>query len=170
MQSMARKAEKKSGNGRGKSSKAKAAPTTAKKAGAAKSSGARGIVKRVVSTVVAALGRRKAAPADATNQTGARKSGGVPAKTARGARRQPDIPMDEIAAAYTPTQTSLKGPFRASGADRQRDQDYAGAIADDRWNDEDRITNKSGDPRIGTHGRTYEPGESRVAKGRGEEK
>jgi hypothetical protein len=78
---------------------------------------------------------------------------------ARHARRQTDIPMDQIATAYTPTQTSLKGPFRASGADRSRDQEFAGGFADERWNDEDHYTNKSGDPRIGTHGRAYEPGE-----------
>jgi hypothetical protein len=42
----------------------------------------------------------------------------------------------------------------------QRDQESALGVADERWNDEDRLTNKSGDPRIGTHGRTYEPGEA----------
>ncbi len=75
--------------------------------------------------------------------------------------READVPLDEIEHAYTPTQTSLKGPFRTSGAERQRDQELAGGVADDRWKDEDRITNKSGDPRIGTHGRTYEPDEKR---------
>ena len=85
------------------------------------------------------------------------------------ARRRPqtDIPMDQLDNAYTPTQTSLKAPFRASGADHQRDQEFAGGVADDRWNDEDRFTNKSGDPRIGTHGRTYEPGESRADSSKG---
>jgi hypothetical protein len=77
----------------------------------------------------------------------------------RPARRQPDIPLDQLAQAYMPTQTSLKGPFRTSGADRQRDQEFAGGAGNSRWNEEDRLTNKSGDPRIGTHGRTYEPGE-----------
>jgi hypothetical protein len=33
--------------------------------------------------------------------------------------------------------------------------------ADDRWQDEDHFTNKSGDARIGTHGRGDEPGEKR---------
>ena len=33
-------------------------------------------------------------------------------------------------------------------------------VSDERWNDEDRLTNKSGDPRIGTHRRTYEPAEA----------
>jgi len=74
-------------------------------------------------------------------------------------RTESDIPLDRIANAYTPTQTSLKSSFRAAGADR--DQEFASGAADERWNDEDRITNKSGDPRIGTHGRTYEPGERR---------
>jgi len=79
---------------------------------------------------------------------------------ARTRRVESDFPLDGLDDAYMPTQTSLKSSFRADGADRQRDQEFAGG-ADDRWNDEDRLTNKSGDPRIGTHGRTYEPGERR---------
>lgn len=73
-----------------------------------------------------------------------------------------DIPMDQLDNVYSPTQTSLKAPFRVSGADHQSDQEFANGVANDRWNDEDRLTNKSGDPRIGTHGRTYEPGELRA--------
>lgn len=73
------------------------------------------------------------------------------------------MPFDLISNAYTPTQTSLKGPFRSSGADHQRDQDDYSA---ERWHDEDRFTNKSGDPRIGTHGRSYEPGERRTRHNR----
>jgi hypothetical protein len=61
------------------------------------------------------------------------------------------VPLDLISNAYTPTQTSLKGPFRTSGADHQRDQDDDST---ERWRDEDHFTNRSGDPRIGTHGRT----------------
>ena len=34
-------------------------------------------------------------------------------------------------------------------------------MSDDRWNDEDHFTNKSGDPRIGTRRRTYEANEDR---------
>ena len=85
---------------------------------------------------------------------------------ARPARREPDIGLDRIENAYIPTQTSLKAPFRASGDDRQRDQEFSRNDRNDRWNDEDRFTNKSGDPRIGTHGRSYEPGEARVASPR----
>jgi hypothetical protein len=128
-----------------------------------KSSGGRGVIKRVVSTVLGALTRRK------SKVTLEEPANSIPAKAARLARRTPDIPMDQIASTYTPTQTSLKGPFRTSGADRQRDQDFAQGAADERWNDEDRLTNKSGDPRIGTHGRTYEPGEKRAAKSRNED-
>jgi len=56
-------------------------------------------------------------------------------------------------------QTSLKAPFRADGRDHQRDQELSPGDLSDRWNDEDRFTNRSGDPRIGTHGRAREPGE-----------
>jgi hypothetical protein len=80
-------------------------------------------------------------------------------RSRRPTQRPTDIPLDRIEATYTPTQTSLKAPFRASGADHQRDQEFARGVDDDRWNDEDRFTNKSGDPRIGTHRRTYEPAE-----------
>ena len=78
---------------------------------------------------------------------------------ARPTRREPDIPIDQLNQTYSPTQTSLKGPFRADGADQQRDQEFASGAGVDRWNDEDHYTNKSGDPRIGTHRRSYEPGE-----------
>ena len=88
-------------------------------------------------------------------------------KTLRSTQRPTDIPLDRIEGAYTPTQTSLKSPFRASGADQQRDQEFARGVDDNRWNDEDRFTNKSGDPRIGTHGRTYEPGERRAENDEG---
>jgi hypothetical protein len=60
---------------------------------------------------------------------------------------------------YTPHQTSFKVSFRASGEERERDQELAGGFADERFNDEDHFTNKSGDPRIGTHQRKHEPGE-----------
>jgi hypothetical protein len=61
---------------------------------------------------------------------------------------------------YTPPLTSSKASFRSDGADHERDQELAMGVADERWNDEDRYTNKSGDPRIGTHRRTYEPAEA----------
>jgi hypothetical protein len=117
-----------------------------------------GLLGRVMGAFKRLTGRgKKSTPAAATTQ-------------ARTTRRETDIPMDQIENAYTPTQTNFKAPFRASGADRGRDQEFGRGVSDDRWNDEDRLTNKSGDPRIGTHGRTYEPGENAMAaKGRNDE-
>jgi hypothetical protein len=85
------------------------------------------------------------------------------AEPTRSSRRvEADIPMDVLSQAYTPSATSSKASFRSDGSDHQRDQEFASGVADDRWNDEDQFTNKSGDPRIGTHRRTYEPGEARA--------
>lgn len=97
--------------------------------------------------------------------TSAATAGSMGSPTRR--RPQTDIPMDVITNAYTPTQTSLKGPFRANGDDQHRDQEMADGYSDERWSDEDRITNKSGDPRIGTHRRSYEPGENRTGRNEG---
>jgi hypothetical protein len=80
--------------------------------------------------------------------------------TARPKRNQTDIPLDLIAATYSPKQTGMKTSFRSDGADQQNDQEMP-LGAGDRWQDEDHYTNKSGDARIGTHGRSYEPGETR---------
>jgi len=87
---------------------------------------------------------------------------------ARAPRRQGDVGIDTLIDAYSPTQTSLKAPFRADGSDQQNDQEYGRGPEIDRWREEDRMTNKSGDPRIGTHGRTYEPGEDRTREGESE--
>ncbi len=84
----------------------------------------------------------------------------VAPKAARPTRREPDIPLDVLDRAYTPPLTSSKASFRSDGADHQHDQDYGRGITDDRWNDEDHLTNKSGDPRIGTRRRTYEANET----------
>ena len=81
------------------------------------------------------------------------------AKASRRLRIETDIPIDVLNKTYTPKQTSLKSSFRTNGEDRQRDQEFASGYVETRWNDEDRYTNRSGDPRIGTHHRKYEPGE-----------
>jgi hypothetical protein len=77
---------------------------------------------------------------------------------ARPKQPRTDVPLDVLANTYSPKQTSLKTSFRSDGADRQHDQEMP-IGASDRWQDEDHFTNKSGDARIGTHGRSYEPGE-----------
>jgi hypothetical protein len=79
----------------------------------------------------------------------------------RPTHRPSDVGVDVLSQAYSPRDTSGKAGFRSTGADHQRDQDFAPGAGNDTWKDEDRLTNKSNDPRIGTHGRTYEPGESR---------
>jgi hypothetical protein len=82
--------------------------------------------------------------------------------TARATKPRSDVALDLIASTYSPKQTSLKTSFRSDGADRQYDQEMPIGAAD-RWQDEDHFTNKSGDARIGTHGRSYEPGEQRAS-------
>jgi hypothetical protein len=83
---------------------------------------------------------------------------------ARPKRPQTDVPFELLTNAYTPRQTSLKASFRSTGEDHYRDQELADGYVDERWSAEDRFTNKSGDPRIGTHGRSYEPGERRTGR------
>ena len=95
--------------------------------------------------------------ASAAQPQRARKN--APQATARPVRREPDIPLD-VLDEYTPPLTSSKASFRSDGADHQQDQEFSPG-ADARWNNEDHYTNKSGDPRIGTRGRTYEANESR---------
>lgn len=96
--------------------------------------------------------------ASAAEPQRARKT--APKAAARPARREADIPLDVLDRAYTPPLTSSKASFRSDGADHHEDQELIPGT-DARWNDEDHYTNKSGDPRIGTRGRTYEANESR---------
>ncbi len=81
-------------------------------------------------------------------------------------QRQSDIPMDLIDHMYTPLATSSKASFRSDGADHERDQELALGVVNDQWNDEDRLTNKSGDPRIGTHNRNHDSAQSRPESNR----
>lgn len=120
-----------------------------------------GLLRRAASSIARLLER-----GNRDDRTPAIRAEAAPERIARHVHRQTDIPLDIIENAYIPKQTSLKSSFRTSGEDRQRDQEFAHGVADERWNDEDRLTNKSGDPRIGTHGRTYEPGEARAASSR----
>jgi hypothetical protein len=87
-------------------------------------------------------------------------------KAAKYPQRETDIPLDLIERVYTPPLTSSKASFRSDGADHQLDQEFALGHVDNEWSNEDRYTNKSGDPRIGTHHRSYEP----VVEARDEER
>ncbi len=119
--------------------------------------GVKGTISRASKKLTAPPRPAAAAPENAKQSPRPAETGD--GRTARPARREPDIPLDVLNRTYTPTQTSLKASFRATGEDHQRDQEFAEGYADERWNDEDHFTNKSGDPRIGTHRRKYEPGE-----------
>jgi hypothetical protein len=113
--------------------------------------------KKVAKRLRPARKSKQAAAAAAPRQVKPKKR--PAAKAARPIRREADIPLDVLDKTYTPRQTSLKSAFRSSGEDRSRDQELASGYIETRWNDEDRLTNRSGDPRIGTHHRKYEPGE-----------
>ena len=119
--------------------------------------GSKGLLQRAAASLANALTRKTAKKTPMAMKAADDGNGSTPKQTRR-PKRESDIPMNRIDEVYTP-QTSLKGGFGGNGADRSADQEFAGGFSDDRWNDEDRLTNKSGDPRIGTHNRTYEPGE-----------
>lgn len=118
-------------------------------------------IKRTAKKVTARLRpakRRQETKAAVAPPRQAKKARGAQT-AARPAQRRADIPMEVLNRTYSPKQTSLKASFRTSGREQENDQELAGGFSDERFNDEDRLTNKSGDPRIGTHDRKYEPGE-----------
>lgn len=127
-----------------------------------------GAFQRVTTAVKRLFGRARSeeAPAaeSATSAVPTRMRSATPDVKARAIKRETDIPLDVVDRSYTPPMTSSKASFRTDGADHQRDQEFAFTSSDERWNDEDHYTNKSGDPRIGTKQRTYEPGESRATR------
>jgi hypothetical protein len=103
-------------------------------------------------------GKRAAAKNAEASVAQAARPKATPGPT-RTVQRKSDVPLDMGDASYVPKQTSLKASFRSNGADQQDDQQLP-LGAGERFQDEDHYTNKSGDARIGTHGRTYEPGEA----------
>jgi hypothetical protein len=126
-----------------------------------------GTLGRVASAVKRLFGRGRAeaetAVAEAATPAAARQTKPrAEEPKARPTKRETDIPLDVLDRSYSPNLTSSKASFRSDGADHQRDQEFAFTADTDHWNDEDHYTNKSGDPRIGTHRRTYEPGENRA--------
>ncbi|MDQ6799446.1 MAG: hypothetical protein M3041_01265 [Acidobacteriota bacterium] len=118
-------------------------------------------IKRTAKKVTARLrpAKRRQEPKAAAAAPRRAKGPRASQAAARPTQRRTDIPLEVLNRTYTPKQTSLKASFRASGQEQGKDQELAGGFSDERFNDEDRLTNKSGDPRIGTHHRKYEPGE-----------
>lgn len=119
-----------------------------------------GPLRRVANAVKRLFGRGGESEGAAETRDAAAGRRPEPSAPVRTTRRKADIPMDVVENSYTPPRTSSKAGFRADGADHQEDQEFAIGASDERWKDEDHYTNRSGDPRIGTHKRTYEPGES----------
>jgi len=121
-----------------------------------------GAIARTARKLTAKLDPRKRSAAKKAET--ARKKIAAKPKTATARAKQPrsDVALDLIASTYSPKQTSVKASFRSDGGDQQLDQEMPIGAAD-RWQDEDHFTNKSGDARIGTHGRSYEPGEQRAS-------
>jgi hypothetical protein len=135
--------------------------TTSRTVGVSRLQRAADAVKRLFGRGTRAEGTAEPQGRAAASAPGTTNSGNAPA-TGRVTRRETDIPMDVIGRSYNPQFTSSKAGFRSDGTDHHNDQEHGRGISDERWNDEDRLTNKSGDPRIGTHRRTYEPGETRA--------
>jgi hypothetical protein len=119
-----------------------------------------GAIARTARNLTAKLNPRKRSAAKKAEAAKTRIAAKPKTATGRGKQPRTDVPLDLIASTYSPKQTSLKTSFRSDGADRQQDQEMPIGVAD-RWQDEDHFTNKSGDARIGTHGRGYEPGQQR---------
>ena len=121
-----------------------------------------GAIARTARKLTSKLNPRKRLAAKKETPVSAMATAKPAAARASQRQNQTDVALDLIADMYSPSQTSLKTSFRSDGSDRQRDQEIPVGAAD-RWQDEDHYTNKSGDARIGTHGRTYEPGEQRAS-------
>jgi len=118
-----------------------------------------GAIARTARKLTAKLNPRKRSAAK-TAEAAKKKIAAKPqTATARAKQPRTDVALDLIASTYSPKQTSLKASFRSDGSDQHLDQEMPIGAAD-RWQDEDHFTNKSGDARIGTHGRSYEPGEA----------
>jgi hypothetical protein len=126
-------------------------------------SGSGGRLDRAASAVKRLFSRKAPSPSSAVEpqQQSSRHAASPEPSSERPVRRETDIPLDVLDRSYNPPMTSSKAGFRSDGSDHHGDQEFATGAADGQWKDEDRYTNKSGDPRIGTRGRTYEPAESR---------
>lgn len=79
-------------------------------------------------------------------------------------RRTADFELSELESRTVPQQNRSPGLPSRHGHDYV-DQEAAVAMSvEDRWNDEDRLTNRTSDPRIGTRGRTYVDGVRKSAE------
>jgi hypothetical protein len=111
--------------------------------------------EKIKKTVAKAKASRSAAKAAPAKRPAARPAPSAP---------RPRKPLGGIADSafqgddYEPQQTSTHAPFRnTSGGERSIDEQLpAEMTTNEQFSDEDHYTNHSGDPRIGTHNRSYE--------------
>ncbi|HXI11657.1 MAG TPA: hypothetical protein VNM92_03315 [Thermoanaerobaculia bacterium] len=164
---MSRK-KKRSGTSQNRTTKSAAASGGKKGATDLKAGGKGGIVgvlRAAAGKIKKALGRKSAEPEAKSSRAGSAgkssKSKGdgkavEPSGTASASART-SKPQGRTEP-YIPKQQSMHSSPMGSGKGRDRDEEAIAAEADrnEEFNDEDRLTNKSGDPRIGTHGRTYD--------------
>ncbi len=160
----ARKAARSVGSGvRKAASKVQTAVTSTKKSLAARGRSA----KKGAGTGTSTATRKQPSRKPAAGRATASPKAIGPNKTADiAAIRGKQLPLGGSALAtrneeddYTPHQLSSKAPFRGGGAEVD-DELPTEMSTNGRFSDEDRFTNHSHDPRIGTHNRTYEPAEA----------
>jgi len=127
----------------------------------------RGRVRRLVSRMTTTVGRmfhRRSRDEEWTPSEPEQPASSIQAESApraRAVKRESDVPLDTIAQLYTPSQSGMKTGFRSDGRDRQSDSELAiGSVRDD-FNEEDAFTNKTNDPRIGTHRRNHDERDQR---------
>lgn len=151
---MARKSAKPSGrrktaSGRRKKGAVRKAASTARRA-----------VKRAAVTVLDKAGGEihraasQAAEREQKSQKKAARRAAVSARPRPVARTSTPIPDADL---RTPAQTSSHGPFDRR-SERDPDKILPGEkLINEQFAEVDEYTNKTGDPRIGTRGRTYRP-------------
>ena len=121
-----------------------------KVAGAAKKATRR---RAAASRGAAATAKKASAPAKAA----ASKRRVAPPATPRPVQRRSDVAPSEIDT-MTPSQMSGKGPFDKHRGEHLHEEEARTSVANtnEQFSEEDRYTNRTGDPRIGTHNRDYE--------------
>lgn len=151
---MARKSAKTSGRRKATSVRRKKGPVrkTASTARRAVKRAAVPMVDKVSAEIHRAAGQ--AAEREQKSQKKAARRAALSARPRPVARTSTPIPDADL---RTPAQTSSHGPFDRR-SERDPDKIIPGEkLINEQFAEEDEYTNKSGDPRIGTRGRTYRP-------------
>ncbi len=144
--------------GQKKATKAKPTPVrSTKKSITKKAGGALSAVGKAVRSAAAKVtSALKPGKKKATTSPTARPKADARKAPARRVQRVSDVDaskLDDLGGG----QASSKFPFDTKRSDAFAEQDIRSALdTDDEWRDEDHLTNKTGDKRIGTKGRKYQ--------------